>query len=114
MVKQVLVFFLLLLPACVKLTPNIDAGVVISSTENSVYVERQYKYVKAKYIPRCYELCVMNGNNDNCDGKCKKDFAIIKQVMIRAINDNKEADFYEMLDSYYGLNKENNSLRKNK
>lgn len=75
-----------------------DAGVY------SVHVENQFKYYHDKYCPICIRHCEANTGSDECPAKCEKDFLKIKEVLARAVRDNREDDFAEMMESWYGQN----------
>lgn len=77
-----------------------DAGAL--TPKNNVYVENRIRYVTTKYYPVCVRQCFRNTSSRECPVKCLKDFEQIQKVLIRAIRDNKEDDFDDMMDSWYG------------
>lgn len=79
-----------------------DAGV--PGAKSSVYVENRIKWNYNKYYPLCVKQCFKNTYSNECPDKCDADFKQIKTVLIRAIDEGKEDDFDDVMDSWYGRN----------
>lgn len=93
--KKILFFLFLAGCASAQATQQPDAGM-------SVHAENQYKWYYDKYQPACVRHCMGSTGSPDCPEKCDKDFLEIKRVLLRAIRDNREDDFAEMMDSWYG------------
>jgi hypothetical protein len=102
---KLLLPLLLFLSACTKHITTTDASAphIPPITINDVYIEHKYTYIQGKYLPTCLGLCAINSNVADCDDKCQKDFAEIRKVMIRALNEGREEEFDDMLASFYGV-----------
>lgn len=76
-----------------------DAGITPSGKVN---IESKARWVFVKYYPMCVLKCYKNTGSSECRSKCKDDFRQIITVLIRAVRDDKEADFDDMMESCYG------------
>lgn len=70
--------------------------------KSSVYVENRIKWNHNKYFPICVKQCSIHTYDDECSEKCEKDFQQISALLIRAITENKEDDFDDVMDTWYG------------